>query len=256
MVLGGKSVGKTLVILRVAEQVRQAPDGNRTILLVDMRDMPARDFYEATLSVASKQTNVLDILAHLPLFGKRFRAGPQSRVWRFIQQLPFMATLLGALRAGKATAAAPLAMAVQNLVKSLDNDDKAQALPELVKGIAKKSIDTTVIIDEANLALPKDGNDAKAETAKAALAQITGNTKQSFKASVILIRSEHGYPFKLAKAGLHLVDIKHIIIARKCRQTTCSRCSPATGAWGRDWRASTWPPTAVLLTQSTPLWAT
>ncbi|CAE7503214.1 unnamed protein product, partial [Symbiodinium pilosum] len=158
---------------------RQAPDGNRTILLVDMRDMPARDFYEATLSVASKQTNVLDILAHLPLFGKRFRAGPQSRVWRFIQQLPFMATLLGALRAGKATAAAPLAMAVQNLVKSLDNDDKAQALPELVKGIAKKSIDTTVIIDEANLALPKDGNDAKAETAKAALAQITGNTKQS-----------------------------------------------------------------------------
>ena len=104
-------------------------------------------------------------------------------------------------------------MAVQNLVKSLDNDDKAQALSKLVKGIAKKCNDTTIIIDEANLALPKDGNDAKAETAKAALAQITGNTKQSFKASVILIRSEHGYPFNLAKAGLNLVDIKHIIIA-------------------------------------------
>ena len=99
LVLGGKSVGKTLVISHVAEQVRQGPDGNSTTLLADMRDMPARDFYEATLSVASKQTNILDILTRLPLFGKRFRAGPQSRVWRFIQQLPFMVTLLGALRA-------------------------------------------------------------------------------------------------------------------------------------------------------------
>ena len=105
-------------------------DGNRTTLLVNMRQMPAKDFYEATLSVASKQTNVLDILTQLPLVGKRFRAGPQSRVWRFIQQLPFMATLLGALRAGVATAAAPLAMAVQNFVKSLDDDQKAQALSE------------------------------------------------------------------------------------------------------------------------------
>ena len=62
LVLGGKSVGKSLVVSYVAEQVRQAPHGNRTILLVNMRQMPADDFYEATLSVASKQTNVLDIL--------------------------------------------------------------------------------------------------------------------------------------------------------------------------------------------------
>ena len=72
LVLGGKSVGKTLVVSHVAEQVRQAPGGNRTTLLVNMRQMPADDFYEATLSVASKQTNVLDILTQLPLFGKRF----------------------------------------------------------------------------------------------------------------------------------------------------------------------------------------
>ena len=70
LVLGGKSVGKSLVVSYVAEQVRQAPHGNRTILLVNMRQMPADDFYEATLSVASKQTNVLDILTQLPLFGK------------------------------------------------------------------------------------------------------------------------------------------------------------------------------------------
>ena len=213
LVLGGKSVGKSLVVSYVAQQVRQAPHGNRTTLLADMRDMPAKDFYEATLSVASKQTNVLDILTELPLFGKRFRAGPQSRVWRFIQQLPFMATLLGALRAGLATAAAPLAMAVQNFVKSLDDDHKAQALSELVKGIIEKGNDTTIIIDEANLALPNDEDTDEAKTAKRALAQITRYTKQSFQASVVLISSEHGYPFKLAKAGLNLDDIDNIIIA-------------------------------------------
>ena len=113
LVLGGKSAGKTLVVAYVADRVRQAPDGNRTILLVNMQQMPAKDFYEATVSVASKQTNVLEILTQLPLSGKLFRAGQQSRVWRFIQQLPFMATLLGALRAGKAPASAPLAVAVQ-----------------------------------------------------------------------------------------------------------------------------------------------
>ena len=234
LVLGGKSVGKTLVVSHVAEQVRQAPHGNRTILLVNMRQMPAKDFYEATLSVASKQTNVLDILTQLPLFGQRFRAGPQSRVWRFIQQLPFMATLVGALRAGMATAAAPLAMAVQNLVKSLDDDDKAQALSELVKGIAKKCNDTTIIIDEANLALPNDGNDAKAETAKTALAQITGETKEAFKASVVLISSEHGYPFKLAKAGLNLVDIKNIVIAPEVPPRDMFEM--LTDHWGMDHR--------------------
>ena len=206
LVLGGKSVGKSLVVSYVAEQVRQAPHGNRTILLVNMRQMPADDFYEATLSVASKQTNVLDILTQLPLFGKRFRAGPQSRVWRFIQQLPFMATLLGAWRAGLATS-------VQNALASLNDRAKAECLAQLGNDIKKKGNNTAIIIDEANLALPNDGNNAKAETAKTALAQITGETKEAFTASVVLISSEHGYPFKLAKAGLNLVDIKNIVIA-------------------------------------------
>ncbi|CAE7214886.1 unnamed protein product [Symbiodinium sp. CCMP2592] len=210
------------------------------------RQMPAKDFYEATLSVASKQTNVLDILTQLPLVGKRFRAGPQSRVWRFIQQLPFMAPALGALRAGVATAAAPLAMAVQNFVKSLDDDHKAQALSELVKSIVEKGNDTTIIIDEANLALPNDGNDAKAETVKRALAQITGSTKEAFQASVVLISSEHGYPFKLAKAGLNLVDIKNIIIAPEVPPVDMFKM--LTGHWGMGPRLdSSWPPTAALL---------
>ena len=234
LVLGGKSVGKTLVVSHVAEQVRQAPGGNRTTLLVNMRQMPADDFYEATLSVASKQTNVLDILTQLPLFGKRFRAGPQSRVWRFIQQLPFMATLLGAWRAGMAAAAAPLATSVQNALASLNDRAKAECLAQLVNDIKKKGNNTAIIIDEANLALPNDGNNAKAETAKTALAQITGETKEAFTASVVLISSEHGYPFKLAKAGLNLVDIKNIIIAPEVPPVDMFKM--LTGHWGMGHR--------------------
>ena len=234
LVLGGKSVGKTLVVSHVAEQVRQAPGGNRTTLLVNMRQMPADDFYEATLSVASKQTNVLDILTQLPLFGKRLRAGPQSRVWRFIQQLPFMSTLLGAWRAGMAAAAAPLATSVQNALASLNDRAKAECLAQLVNDIKKKGNNTAIIIDEANLALPNDGNNAKAETAKTALAQITGETKEAFTASVVLISSEHGYPFKLAKAGLNLVDIKNIIIAPEVPPVDMFKM--LTGHWGMGHR--------------------
>eukprot|EP00439_Symbiodinium_sp_Y106_P009359 s361_g1.t1 len=124
-----------------------------------------------------------------------------------------MATLLGAWRAGMAAAAAPLATSAQNALASLNDRAKAECLAQLVNDIKKKGNNTAIIIDEANLALPNDGNNAKAETAKTALAQITGETKEAFTASVVLISSEHGYPFKLAKAGLNLVDIKNIIIA-------------------------------------------
>ena len=45
-----------------AKSDRHQVGGNRTVLLVNMRQMPANDFNEATLSVASKQSNVLEIL--------------------------------------------------------------------------------------------------------------------------------------------------------------------------------------------------
>ena len=112
-----------------------------------------------------------------------------------------------------ATAAAPLATSVQNALASLNDRAKAECLAQLVNEIKKKGNNTAIIIDEANLALPNDGNDAKAETAKTALAQITGETKEAFTASVILISSEHGYPYKLANAGLNLDDIDNVIIA-------------------------------------------
>eukprot|EP00439_Symbiodinium_sp_Y106_P001680 s2788_g1.t1 len=92
----------------------------------------------------------------------------------------------------------------------MDGKMKQEGFVSLVRRAGKG---IAIIVDEANLALPKDGNDAKAETAKAALAQITCITKQNLKGSVVLISSEHGYPFKLAKAGLNLVDIQNIIIA-------------------------------------------
>ena len=133
-----------------------------------------------------------------------------------------------------AAAAAPLATSVQNALASLNDRAKAECLAQLVNDIKKKGNNTAIIIDEANLALPNDGNNAKAETAKTALAQITGETKEAFTASVVLISSEHGYPFKLAKAGLNLVDIKNIIIAPEVPPVDMFKM--LTGHWGMGHR--------------------
>ena len=92
-------------------------------------------------------------------------------------------------------------------------EQKLQSLSKLVKGIQETDNSNTIIIDEASLALPDDEDPAAAKPAKAALAQITASTNQNLKASIILISSEHGYPYKLAKANLNLEDIQKVIIA-------------------------------------------
>ena len=66
----------------------------------------------------------------------------------------------------------------------------------------------TIVVDEANLALPGLTNGEKERSeAKAALAAITQWTKQDKVASVVLISSEFAYPFSLQAARLDLRDM-------------------------------------------------
>ena len=190
LVLGGKSVGKSTVIQSVVANFTQAKRSQRTVVFTDMREMPSKDFFTAVLSTAP------------PLMALR-SAVSVAGTSIFIR---FLAGVLSIVpKAGKL-----VADSLANLLDNMDGKMREQGFVSLVRRAGKG---IAIIVDEANLALPKDGNDAKAETAKAALAQITGITKQNLKASVVLISSEHGYPFKLAKAGLNLVDIKNIVIA-------------------------------------------
>ena len=190
LVLGGKSVGKSTVIRSVVANFTQAKRSQRTVVLTDMREMPSTDFFAAVLSTAP------------PLMALR-SAVSVAGTSMFIR---FLADVLSIVpKVGKLVA--------DSLARLLDNMDGKMREQGFVSLVRRAGNGIAIIVDEANLALPKDGNDAKAETAKAALAQITCITKQNLQGSVVLISSEHGYPFKLAKAGLNLVDIQNIIIA-------------------------------------------
>ena len=195
LVLGGKSVGKSLVVSYVVDQVRQAQGSSRTVVLANLRRGGATDFYQAVFGAAAEQQGLAEKLPSL------------------FKEVATIASGLAAAAENLNAATATLATSVRNIIGIMQPEQKALTFSKLVKSIQETGNGTTIIIDEANLALPNDGNDAKAETAKTALAQITGETKEAFQASVVLISSEHGYPFKLAKAGLNLVDIKNIVIA-------------------------------------------
>eukprot|EP00435_Cladocopium_sp_Y103_P007804 s231_g2.t1 len=186
LILGGKSVGKSTIVERLVRKMRNEKTTNRTLLLSDMRDYPSKDYFKAVLTEASNQQSLL------------------KTVWNAIKK-----TFKGLTANIQANAVPGVSLAL----KDMTTEEKEATLAEVISELKGDGI--TIIIDEANLALPADQNADQMDikTAKAALAQITKITKQSNQASVILISSEHGYPYKLALAGLNLLDIGHVIIA-------------------------------------------
>lgn len=199
LILGGKSVGKSTIVERLVRKMRKEKTTNRMVLLSDMRDYPSKDYFEAVLTEASKDQSLLKKVWNAIKASK-----DQSflkKVWNTIKALlPLTANIQPNPVFGVSLA-----------LKDMKTKEKEATLAEVISEL--KGDGVTIIIDEANLALPANDNAEKMETAKAALAQITKITKQSKLASVILISSEHGYPYKLALAGLNVLDIENVIIA-------------------------------------------
>ena len=199
LILGGKSVGKSTIVERLVRKMRKEKTTNRMVLLSDMRDYPSKDYFEAVLTEASKDQSLLKKVWNAIKASK-----DQSflkKVWNTIKALlPLTANIQPNPVFGVSLA-----------LKDMKTKEKEATLAEVISEL--KGDGVTIIIDEANLALPANDNAEKMETAKAALAQITKTTKQSKLASVILISSEHGYPYKLALAGLNVLDIENVIIA-------------------------------------------
>ena len=233
LILGGKSVGKSTIIRSVVANFTQAKRSQRTVVFTDMREMPSKDFFTAVLSTAP------------PLMALR-SAVSVAGTSIFIR---FLAGVLSIVpKAGKL-----VADSLANLLDNMDGKMREQGFVSLVRRAGKG---IAIIVDEANLALPKDGNDAKAETAKAALAQITASPSRISKPLSSSSAPSTATPSSWPKPVSTWSTSRALSSLRKCRRSTCSRCSPTTGAWATDWHASSWPPTAVLFTQSTPLWAT
>ena len=111
-------------------------------------------------------------------------------------------------------AANPVATLVQNLVATATKKNIVRsAVDAFLARVNAGSKRNTIVVDEANLALPGLTNGEKERSeAKAALAAITQWTKQDKVASVVLISSEFAYPFSLQAAGLDLRDIGRVIV--------------------------------------------
>ena len=190
LVLGGKSVGKSTVIQSVVANFTQAKRSQRTVVFTDMREMPAKDFFTAVLSTAPP----------LMAFRSAVSVAGTSIFIRFLAGVLSIVPKVGKLVS-------------DSLAKLLDNMDGKMKQEGFVSLVRRAGKGIAIIVDEANIALPRDDDLTEAKAARDALVQIVSITKQNVKASVVLISSEHGYPFKLAKAGLNLVDIKNIVIA-------------------------------------------
>ena len=190
LVLGGKSVGKSTVIQSVVANFTQAKRSQRTVVFTDMREMPAKDFFTAVLSTAPP----------LMAFRSAVSVAGTSIFIRFLAGVLSIVPKVGKL----------VSDSLARLLDNMDGKMKQEGFVSLVRRAGKG---IAIIVDEANIALPRDDDLTEAKAARDALAEIVSITKQNLKASVVLISSEHGYPFKLAKADLNLVDIKNIIIA-------------------------------------------
>ena len=211
LVLGGKSVGKSTVIQSVVANFTQAKRSQRTVVFTDMREMPAKDFFTAVLSTAPP----------LMAFRSAVSVAGTSIFIRFLAGVLSIVPKVGKLVS-------------DSLAKLLDNMDGKMKQEGFVSLVRRAGKGIAIIVDEANIALPRDDDLTEAKAARDALAEIVSITKQTVKASVVLISSEHGYPFKLAKAGLNLVDIKNIIIAPEVPPVDMFKM--LTGHWGMGHR--------------------
>ncbi|CAJ1377040.1 unnamed protein product [Effrenium voratum] len=121
---------------------------------------------------------------------------------RAIFQLP-VDYALNRIRGGGAAAKEVLDVAVSRHQINVNNF--------ISQSISRRKI-PSIIIDDANLALPGITGEDGSAAAKSALQAITKWTKQTGQASVMMISSEFGYPFRLLANGLALSIIGRVIV--------------------------------------------
>ncbi|CAK9076389.1 unnamed protein product [Durusdinium trenchii] len=184
LVLGGKNLGKTLLKEKAIARCKAAVN----ILSVNMRDadMLGKDLMTAlnlqrlkSLGWARLSLEMLGAVIRLPV--------------------NYALKISGLSQAG-AVAKEALGVATSHCQVNIDNFiSRSRKIP-------------SIIIDEANLALPGMNAGDGSVVAGSALQALTKWTKETSQASVILVSSEFGYPFRLQAAGLDLRDTGNIIV--------------------------------------------
>ena len=186
LVLGGKSLGKSLIRNHTVMQVENAPNSKLTILDVDMRKDPDKPLFVWIFERIENKCQSIQ--------------ANWEKGWAMIKAIT------------KVSLEAKTANVEVQAEASRDNDSPKQVLEEVIKKIDEKTGNATcILVDEANLALPGD-DEAQAQKA---LQYFVMLTKQQRQASVVLISSEYAYPYRLQEAGMNLRDIRNIIIANE-----------------------------------------
>lgn len=184
LVLGGKNVGKSFALKKA---MAKAQENNKVYLLfADMRDSPATTLQQAIRTSAMRQ----------------------------LSPIPFVGQLLGAFASAKilldfptaAGTATPLSNAVAGILEALEN-----LLPDFLfsKNRLLDNRLVAVVVDEANLGLPRQGQEKEGQRA---LAKLVAETKQRRRISAVLVSSEFGYPFRLQDNNINLDDIQQVIL--------------------------------------------
>ena len=185
LVLGGKNLGKTLVQKQTVRDVENEVGEELIIFDIDMREAPDKPLFQAIFDrIVQKKDKFQGLL---------------SKIFKTL--LPDLVEVIGK---GRRTAAF-----VEELVSP------KQTLMEMILAIQQQNeFGTCLVVDEANLALPGLA-DTDAVEATRSLQFFVMLTKQQQLASVVLISSELGYPFRLLACGMNLQDIQNIIIANE-----------------------------------------
>ena len=108
-----------------------------------------------------------------------------------------------------AAASAPISSAITVMIERLSSSDKERTLSSFIGDLKGRGNATCIVVDEANQALPVANG---SESAQRALQYFVMLTKETHIASVVLITSELGYPYRLQACGMNLRDIPNIII--------------------------------------------
>ena len=205
LVLGGKSLGKTLIRNQTVCEMENEANAKLTIVDVNMREHPSQELFSAILRRVVEKRRQRNAWAwNLKQFVKRVASGLGGAV----------SALLVGTNADKVApaASAPLSSAITSMIERLSSSDKEKTLSSLIRDLKGKGNATCIVVDEANQALPVATD---SESAQRALQYFVMLTKETSIASVVLISSELGYPYRLQACGMNLRDIRNIIIVNE-----------------------------------------
>jgi hypothetical protein len=208
LLLGGKSVGKSLLLAELAQRTDIVGDGGatRAVLLVDSRrfstDLAAG--LQAALLGENRELESSGWWARLGLAGlsqRRAQAGrPVDGPSATVTSASLSGKLLGIALKAKAAFAAPLTPMQRNM----------EALSRVVELAEAQGLYVCLVVDEANLAFPTPPGASPGDSAPLSLdgARLLSDTqlllerlvlltKQTRRLNVLIVTSEYSFPYRL-----------------------------------------------------------